>query len=131
MKKYVLGLMIAISFMACSKHEEERDRNCIDLKAEFFKNANLAIGSITVTQTAGVATINYNTLYEKNITKLELMGGETSNSLCTINTQNITGNSLQTKNYTVATTLTTNGAYYMFKYTLVNGDWGYTGLYKF
>ncbi len=131
MKKCVLVLVIAIAFTACRKHEEEKNGSCIPLNTEFFKNANLAIGTIQATQSAGLTTVNYNTLYEKNIAKLELMSGEKSTTLCTISTQTLTSNSVTTKNYSVTSTSTGNIVYYIFRYTLTNGDWGYTGLYKF
>ncbi|HNE93670.1 MAG TPA: hypothetical protein PKZ66_06090, partial [Chitinophagaceae bacterium] len=76
--------------------------------------------------------IDFSTLYEKNISKIEIMSGETPNYLCAVYTVNLTINSAQLKNYSVTDSKTSSStAYYMIKYTLNNGDFGFTNVIKY
>jgi hypothetical protein len=133
--KKILPLIIAITvFASCSKEAsviEPTDSTSINQL--FFKDNNLAVYSIS----AGIGTttsnkIDFSTLYEKNITKLELMSGETPNYLCAIYSANLSANSSQLKNYSVVENNPKgNTMYYMIRYSLANGDWGYTNVLKF
>ncbi|MCZ2223902.1 MAG: hypothetical protein LC122_09760 [Chitinophagales bacterium] len=127
-------LLATILFTSCSKKDnfiapaEEANNNSL-----FFKDANLAVRSIVATaNTNSSVKIDFSTLYEKNITKLELMSGETPNYLCAIYTVNLTTNSSQYKTYsTIENNPKGATVYYMIRYTLSNGDWGYTDVLKF
>jgi len=100
--------------------------------SSFFRDANLAIANMVASNSNGKVQINFTTVYEKNITKIEVMAGDSPNYLCSIYESAPTGNSSQAKAYSVidatpkATTM-----YYMIRYSLANGDWGYTSVLKF
>lgn len=135
MKKIVQLVIVAILFASCSKQNDiVEPLEPTGVNQLFFKDNNLAVYSIkaaTVTSSNG-NKIDFSTLYEKNITKLELMSGETPNYLCAIHTVNITANSTQLKNYSVVEDKPKSGTmYYMIRYSLANGDWGYTNVLKF
>jgi hypothetical protein len=60
------------------------------------------------------------------------MSGETPNYLCAIYSANLSANSSQLKNYSVVENNPKgNTMYYMIRYSLANGDWGYTNVLKF
>ncbi|MBX2931631.1 MAG: hypothetical protein KF781_06790 [Chitinophagaceae bacterium] len=133
MKKLFGLLLTIILFTSCTKQDNfiapTEDNN----SQLFFKDANLAVRSILATASTNASIkIDFSTLYEKNITKIELMSGETPNYLCAIYTVNITINSSQLKNYsTIEDNPKSQTMYYMIRYTLANGDWGYTNILKF
>lgn len=78
---------------------------------------------------AATVTVNFATANETNIKKIEVMSGNTQNQLCTISEVDITGNSNTNVNYSVDdTNLKGSTMYYMLRYTLNSGDWGYTPL---
>ena len=76
--------------------------------------------------------VSFTTLYEKNIVKLEVLKGLTANHLCSIYTQQVTANSYSSINYSTGDVNDAKATviYYMIKYTLVNGDWGYTPVFQ-
>jgi len=133
MKKLFGLLLTIILFTSCSKSDNFVAPTEETTNQFFFKDANLAIPSIVATANTGSSiNIDFSTLYEKNITKIELMSGETPNYLCAIFTVNININSSQLKNYHVVDTNPKSSTmYYMVRYTLANGDWGYTNVLKF
>lgn len=126
-------LLSIILFTSCSKKDNfitpvEDNNNQL-----FFKDANLAVRSISATSYINSSVkIDFSTLYEKNITKIELMSGETPNYLCAIYTVNLSINSTQYKTYsTIENNPKGATVYYMIRYTLANGEWGYTDVLKF
>ncbi|MCU0322099.1 MAG: hypothetical protein MUE72_06740 [Chitinophagaceae bacterium] len=133
--KKILQLAIAVVlFASCSKQNDIIEPSePIEVNQLFFKDNNLAVYSIkAVVGAANTNKIDFSTLYEKNITKLELMSGETPNYLCAIHTVHLATNSSQLKNYSVVEDNPKSGTmYYMIRYSLANGDWGYTNVLKF
>ncbi len=100
--------------------------------SSFFRDANLAIASMVASNASGKVQINFTTVYEKNITKIEVMAGDSPNYLCSIYQSVPTGNSTQSKSYTVIDSAPkAQTMYYMIRYSLANGDWGYTNVLKF
>ena len=135
MKKFLQLALVAILFASCSKQNDliEPAIDPVGANQLFFQDINLAVYSIKASNSNSTGVkIDFSTLYEKNITKLELMSGETPNYLCAIHTENLSANSTQLKSYQVieanpkASTM-----YYMIRYSLKNGDWGYTNVLKF
>ena len=134
MKKILQLVIVAILFASCSKQNDIIEPlEPTGVNQLFFKDNNLAVYSIkAVAATGNNNKIDFSTLYEKNITKLELMSGETPNYLCAIHTVNLSANSTQLKNYSVVEDKPKSGTmYYMIRYSLANGDWGYTNVLKF
>ena len=134
MKKFLFAFLTIVVFASCSK-QSDLPQNIIEPTGSniFFKDDNLAISSITATNTSeNKVQVKFSTMYEKNIVKLELMSGDNANYLCAIHTESLSSNSTQTKNYTIVDN-NPKGAivYYMIRYSLANGDWGYTNLFKF
>lgn len=93
--------------------------------------------SILVTDFKAQATdkgieVGFTTLFEKDIVKLEILKGITTTNLCSIYQQNVTADSYSAIQYSTQDINENKSSflYYMVKYTLVNGDWGYTPVYK-
>lgn len=135
MKKFLQFTLLVVLFTSCSKQNDliEPASDITVANQLFFQDVNLAVYAIKASNNNSTGVkIDFSTLYEKNISKLELMSGETPNYLCAIHTENLSANSTQLKSYQVidanpkASTM-----YYMIRYSLKNGDWGYTNVLKF
>ncbi len=127
MKSLLAVLSISVILLSCTKQALVIPQNT---QKTFYKDANIAVSTMNAVQ-KDPSTINvtFATLYENNIQKIELMSGNTDSQLCTIDELDVTGNSSQPANYSVDdTNLKGKTMYYMLRYTLTNGDWGYTPL---
>lgn len=127
MKLVIAVLSLSVILVSCSKQELVMPQAT---PKTFYKDANIAVSAMTATQKdASTVTVNFATSYETNIQKIEVMSGTTQNQLCTFSEVNIAGNSNTNVNYSVDdTSLKGNTMYYMLRYTLKSGDWGYTPL---
>jgi len=128
MKILIAVLSISVILISCSKQAQVIPQTT--QKTTFYKDANIAVSAMSATQKdAATVTVNFATAYETNIKKIEVMSGTTQNQLCAISEVNVTGNSNTSVNYSVDdTNLKGNTMYYMLRYTLNTGDWGYTPL---
>lgn len=128
MKFLIAVLSLSVILVSCSKQALVIPQTT--QKTTFYKDANIAVSEMSATlKDAATVTVNFATAYETNIKKIEVMSGNTQNQLCTISEVNIIGNSKTTVNYSVDdTSLKGNTMYYMLRYTLNSGDWGYTPL---
>lgn len=132
MKKVFSVIAVVVFMTSCSKNNDVIAPVEQTTTSSFFRDANLAIASMVASNASGKVQINFTTVYEKNITKIEVMAGDSPSYLCSIYESVPTGNSSQAKSYIVldnapkATTM-----YYMIRYSLANGDWGYTNVLKF
>jgi hypothetical protein len=135
MKKFLQLTLVAILFASCSKQNDlvEPPIDPFGVSQLFFQDLNLAVYSIKASNNNSTGVkINFSTLYEKNITKLELMSGETPNYLCAIHAENLNVNSTQLKSYQITeSNPKASTMYYKIRYSLKNGDSGYTKVLKF
>jgi hypothetical protein len=132
MKKFVSAVLAIIVLASCGKKDV-----CTPVQPEaaakvFYKDANIAIADIKgITQGAGVK-LQFSSLYEKNVVKMELMSGPYENMLCFIHEENIAATSLQRKNYDITEqNANTSTRYYVIKYTLKSGGWVLTPAFKY
>ncbi|HWB28453.1 MAG TPA: hypothetical protein VG738_23435 [Chitinophagaceae bacterium] len=127
MKSLIAVLSLSVILVSCSKQAQVIPQNTQKI---FYKDGNIAVSSMTaVLKDANTVTVSFATMYETNISKIELMSGSTENQLCTIDEMSVTTNSNQPVNYAVDdTNLKGSTMYYMLRYTLTNGDWGFTPL---
>ena len=76
--------------------------------------------------------LQFSSLYEKNVAKMEIMSGPYENMLCFIHEESIPSNSLQRKNYNITEdNANTTQRYYVIKYTLKSGGWILTPAFKY
>jgi len=117
-----------VLFLSCSKKEISvpgaADQNF------FFKDENIAVQNFQALPSPGMITINFATSYEKNVQRIELMGGATTGSFCTIQGTNTAGNSTSVKNYSFQDS-NLKGAimYYMLRFEDNLGQWSYSDYY--
>lgn len=127
MKLLIAVLSLSVILISCSKQALVIPQTT---QKTFYKDANITVSEMSATQKdTATVTVNFATANETNIKKIEVMSGNTQNQLCTISEVNITGNSNTNVNYSVDdNNLKGNTMYYMLRYTLNTGDWGYTPL---
>lgn len=127
MKILIAVLSLSVILISCSKQALVIPQTT---QKTFYKDANITVSAMSATlKDAATVTVNFATANETNIKKIEVMSGNTQNQLCTISEVDITGNSNTNVNYSVDdTNLKGSTMYYMLRYTLNSGDWGYTPL---
>jgi hypothetical protein len=124
MKSFLTLLSVSVLLLSCTK-EAVAPQGAPQL---FYKDGNIAVQSMQATEVnASTVKVSFATLYENNVQKIEVMSGNTPNLLCTIDELDFSGNSAKLTNYSVNDkSLKGSVMYYMLRYTLNSGDWGYT-----
>ena len=96
-----------------------------------YQDNSISIVDFKARQNNNAINVTFTTLYEKNIVKLEILRGVTANNLCSIFKQEVSADSYAVIKYsTLDQDSTGDAVYYMVKYTLTNGDWGYTPVFQ-
>ena len=94
----------------------------------FFQNANVAVENMAAKPTAAnTVDINFTTVFQNNISRIELMSSATTNTFCTAQSVELTGNSSVKKNYAF-TDENVKGStmYYLLRFKDNNGNWTYS-----
>ena len=127
MKSLMAVLSISVILLSCTKQALVVPQTT---QKTFYKDGNITVANMSAVQKdAATVTVNFATTEETNIAKIEIMSGATQNQLFTINELDVTGNTNKTVNYTVDdTNIKGTTMYYMLRYTLTTGDWGFTPL---
>src|SRR4051794_23111717 len=97
-----------------------------------YKDNSISIVDFKARQDNKTIDITFTTLYVKNIVALEVLRGLTETNLCSIYKQEVSTNTDSAIRYNASdqNDNKANAIFYMVKYTLANGDWGYTPVYK-
>ena len=133
MKKIGFLLVMPLLMMACSKQDVVAPQNATELSSFVYQDTNISISGLQVEKKQDEQVeVWFSTMYEKSIKKIEVMHGETQNQLCSVYAVTKTTNSLSLLKYSFSTAAPKNvTSYYMVRFTLTNGNWGYTPLYKY
>jgi hypothetical protein len=129
MKRLVFVFFTGIFLVSCSKNDVSTPRAAN--QNVFFKSTNVEVDNLKVTQISSDAVIvNFSTVYETNIKRIELMSSASTNTFCTIQGVN-TGSSSQTlKQYSFQdTNIKGNTMYYLLRFEDNLGNWTYSGYY--
>lgn len=131
MKKFLSAVIIVMVLASCSKTDLTTPAAEATGKI-FYKDANVAIADIKGTTKGTGVNLEFSSLYEKNVVKIELMSGPYENMLCFIHGEDINNTSLQRKNYNITEdNANSSTRYYVIKYTLSNGGWILTPAFKY
>ncbi len=134
MKKFLFLLCFQVLLMACNKEElTPAATTQSQVAAVKYEDANISIVNFKAEKIRDSQLIvSFSTLYEKNIKKIELMTGNTPNNLCAIYHEDKSKDSFQSLEYVVVDQISKGAIiYYMIRFTLKNGDWGFTPVYKY
>jgi hypothetical protein len=126
MKPLFAVLSIAIIMASCSKQAVVLPQNAASQL--FYKDGNIEVSAMKAVQTnATTVQVDFSTAYVNNVAKIDVMSGNTANLLCTIGEIDLPGNITKSASFSVTdSNLKGQTMYYMLRYTLNSGDWGYT-----
>jgi hypothetical protein len=132
MKKFLSAVLAVIVLASCGKDVCAPEQQPEISGKVFYKDGNIAIADIKGSNIGAGVKVQFSSLYEKNVVKMELMSGPYENMLCFIHEEAIPATSLQKKNYDI-TEVNANSAtrYYVIKYTLKSGGWVLTPAFKY
>ena len=132
MKKFVIGIFAIIFFASCSKNDAVVAPEQPKTQDIFFKDGNISVANMKAANSGKAINISFVTLYETNITKIEVMSGITTSNLSKIYERNVSSMSNQAKAYYVTDAAPkAQVMYYAIRYTLQNGDWAMSPVYKY
>jgi Tfp pilus assembly protein PilV len=126
MKKFFVIMVTVSGLISCSKQVSAPQEAAI--QNTFFQNANVAVQDMAAKPTApNTVTISFTTLFQNNISRIELMSGTTANNFCSAQSVNITGNSSAKKNYSF-TDENVKGStmYYLLRFKNNDGNYAYS-----
>ncbi len=131
MKKILFAVLAIIVFASCSQKDITEPEQQVTGNV-FYKDANIAITDEKAKGEGSAMKLQFSSLYEKNVAKMEIMSGPYENMLCFIHEEPIASNSLQRKNYNITEdNANTTQRYYVIKYTLKSGGWILTPAFKY
>lgn len=126
--KRILPALLLMFLVSCSKESITAPRDT----AVSYKDNSISVVDFKAQSGNNGIEVTFTTLYEKNIVKLEILKGLTSNNLCSIYRQDVSASSYSAVTYSTsdADVNKASDIYYMVKYTLADGNWGYTPVFK-
>ncbi len=131
MKKILFAVLAIVVFASCSQKDITEPEPQVT-GSVFYKDANIAITDVKAKGEGSAMKLQFSSLYEKNVAKMEIMSGPYENMLCFIHEESIPSNSLQRKNYNITEdNANTTQRYYVIKYTLKSGGWILTPAFKY
>jgi hypothetical protein len=126
MKKLVFVFFTGIFLVSCS--EKEVSTPGAANQNVFFKSANVEVEDLQASQiSVDAVTVNFSTIYENNIKRIELMSSASANTFCSIQGVNTESNSQALKKYSFKDT-NIKGAtmYYLLRFEDSLGNWTYS-----
>ncbi len=128
--KHLLFSFLIIGFVSCSKEEVTAPSSVtISSSAISYSSANIVIQNFKAQSSNKDITVGFSTSFQKDVKTLEILKGNTPNNLCSIYKTDSTGYSGTVIQYSTEDTKTASTLYYIVKYTLQDGDWGYTPVF--
>jgi hypothetical protein len=122
--KPLIAVLSILLFVSCTKETGTSPQSNI-VSPLFYKDANITVDSFSAKQiSSSDIFVSYIISSKASVEKLELMAGSDSTQLCSIYSSGI-DDSVTKYSYN---DFDIQGAtmYYMLRYTLTNGNWGYT-----
>ena len=134
--KRIIPALLLLLLASCSKESitapKATNQAFAANTAVSYKDNSISVVDFKAQSANSDIEVTFTTLYEKNIVKLEILKGLTASNLCSIYKQEVSANSYSAVKYSIndADAGKTSAVYYMVKYTLADGNWGYTPVFK-
>ena len=133
--KTILSALFFLALVSCTKESvtvPKPVKDFIGATSVTYKDNSISVIDFKAQPTDNGIVVGFTTLFEKDITRLEILKGSTATNLCSIYQQNVEADSYSALQYSTRDINENKlpSLYYMVKYTLANGDWGYTPVYK-
>jgi len=129
--KKILAFLLIIICNSCSKADlaTPAASPVVSSSAISFRSNNIIINNFKAQSADNEVTVGFSTSFQKDVKTLEILKGVTSTTLCSIYKTDGTGSSNSAVQYLTEDTPTASTLYYIVKYTLQDGDWGYTPVF--
>lgn len=126
MKKLVFVVITGIFLISCSKKEISSPGAAN--QSVFFKSANIEVENLQASQvSSNEVTVNFSTVYESNIKRIELMSSTSASTFCTVEGQNSNADSQTKRMYSFQdTSVKGNTMYYLLRFEDNLGNWTYS-----
>lgn len=130
-KKFFTGIIVISLLGACNKSQVMEPVSATTPAPTNFTDAHISIVNVQMTELTPGVSFAFSTLYEKDITKIEVFSGTTKKNLCSFYSAAVTADSHDVKRYRAKDAIPgTTVNYYMVKYTTSSGDWSYSPVYE-
>ena len=129
MKKFVFVFFTGIFLVSCLNKDVSTPGAAN--QNVFFKSANVEVENLQASQiSSNAVTVNFSTVYENNIKRIELMSSVSITTFCTIQGVNTDSNSKTLKQYSFQDTdIKGNTMYYLLRFEDRLGNWTYSDYY--
>ena len=126
MKKFFVIIVTSISLISCSK--QVATPHGATSQNVFFQSAGIMVEDMAAKPTApDNVLISFSAVFEKNISRVELMSSASPNTFCTAQVIDVTGNSSAKKTYSFSdANVKGNTMYYLLRFKNNDGDWVYS-----
>ncbi len=124
-------LFICILFLSCTK-ENGPSPAAASIQTSTpvsFSSNNISIQNFKAQKTSNQIDVGFTTSFQKDVQSLEILRGVSRTSLCSIYKTSGAVNSTVFIQYATNDAQTAPVLYYIVKYTLQDGDWGYTPIF--
>lgn len=124
-------LFTCILFLSCTK-ENATSPAAASIQTSSpvsFTSNNISIQNFKAQGASNQINVGFTTSFQRDVQSLEILRGESRTNLCSIYKTNGSGNSTAVIQYATNDTQTASVLYYIVKYTLQDGDWGYTPIF--
>ena len=122
---------ICVLFLSCTK-ENASSPSAASIQTSSpvsFTSNNISIQNFEAQESTNQISIGFTTSFQKDVQSLEILRGVSRTNLCSIYKTNGSGTSTAVIQYATNDTQTAPVMYYIVKYTLQDGDWGYTPIF--
>ena len=131
----LLPLLLIVLCASCTKEQitsPNTIKNQSPASSISYNDDNIAVTNFKAQAAGDGITVSFTTSFQKDISKLEILKGIAATNLCSVYSKQITADSYKNTIYQF-TDSNEQGSpvlFYMLKYSLKNGNWGYTPVVK-
>ncbi len=123
--------LVCVVFLSCTK-ENVSPSSAASIQtssAISFTSNNISILNFKAQESSNQIKIGFTTSFQKDVQSLEILRGVSRTNLCSIYKTTGSGSSTAVTQYVTNDTQSAPVLYYIVKYTLQDGDWGYTPIF--
>jgi hypothetical protein len=131
LRNLIVVLSTSLLLSSCSKEDITTPVQKVSTPVS-YKDANINISDFKASQVSSAdLQVSFSVLYANNVQSIQVLSGATANQLCSFYQVAVAGNSSTPTGFSVDdTNIKGSTMYYMIKFTLTNGNWGYTPVYS-
>jgi len=132
LRNAIAALMLSMLFTSCSSKDVTAPLSNNVSAPVSYSDANIGINNFQASEVSNQELqVSFSLLYANNVTSIQVLSGSSPNQLCSFYQVNVPGNLTSATSYSVNdTNIKGSTMYFMIKFTLSDGNWGYTPVYS-